>query len=73
MNAFLTSIGYAQWILPALLIIPLLGAGVIWAAGAARDRTAGDEVANGAASLPRTLALVFFAIEFVVSIGLWWS
>src|SRR4051812_10991242 len=73
MNAFLTSIGYEHWILPALLIIPLLGAGVIWGAGAARDRTAGDEVANGAASLPRTLALAFFAIEFVVSMGLWWS
>ena len=74
MTAFLTSIGYNTWVLPALLAIPLLGAAVIWAAG--RGGPAGaetDEVASGAAGTSRMLALVFFAIEFVVSLGLWWS
>src|ERR1700761_697773 len=74
MNAFLTSIGYQHWILPALLIIPVLGALAIWATGAgAGSSSAGDEVASGAAAGPRSLALVTCAIEFVVSLGLWWS
>ncbi len=74
MNAFLTSIGYQHWILPALLIIPVLGALAIWATGAGSGSSAaGDEVASGAAAGPRMLALVTFAVEFVVSLGLWWS
>src|SRR5690348_16172878 len=72
MNAFLTSIGYQQWILPALLGIPLLGAALIWLRGATTI-PAGDEVASGVASSPRMIALVTFAVEFIVSIGLWWS
>jgi len=35
MTAFLTSIGYQHWVLPALLIIPLIGAALIWSRGAA--------------------------------------
>src|SRR5882672_4148036 len=73
MNAFLTSIGYDHWVLPALLALPLLGAAVIWAAGAAAAKPEGDEVASGVAGSPRMLALLFFAAEFVVSLGLWWS
>ena len=73
MNAFLTSIGYQHWILLALLLIPLLGAAAIWIHGAARVIPDGDEVVSGAAAAPRVLALVTFAIEFVVSLGLWWS
>src|SRR6476469_7026454 len=73
MNAFLTSIGYQSWILPALLIIPLLGAAAIWAHGLSAKSAPGDEVANGAASAPRMLALLTFAVEFIVSVGLWWS
>jgi NADH-quinone oxidoreductase subunit M len=73
MSAFLTSIGYQHWVLPALLLIPLLGAAAIWAHGASREIAPGDEVASGAAAAPRGLALLFFAIEFVVSLGLWWS
>src|SRR3954467_9415971 len=73
MNAFLTSIGYQHWVLPALLAIPLLGAAAIWAQGATATKPDGDEVASGAAGSPRMLALLFFAIEFVVSLGLWWS
>jgi len=73
MNAFLASIGYQRWILPVLLIIPLAGAAVIWFQGARREAGDGDEVVNGTASSPRGIALLAFAIEFVVSIGLWWS
>lgn len=74
MNAFLTSIGYPHWVLPALLIIPLVGALLIWAQGASGGSgSTGDEVANGTASAPRLLALTTFAVEFVVSLGLWWS
>jgi NADH-quinone oxidoreductase subunit M len=72
MNAFLTSIGYQHWVLPALLVIPLVGAALIWAAGA-HAAPGEDEVASGAARMPRALALLTFAVEFVVSIGLWWS
>jgi NADH-quinone oxidoreductase subunit M len=73
MNAFLSSIGYSTWVLPALLVIPLLGAAAIWIHGAMRDLPREDEVASGAASVPRVAALVTFAAEFIVSLGLWWS
>lgn len=73
MNALLTSIGYHHWVLPALLLIPLLGAAAIWIHGAMRATPPGDEVASGAASAPRGLALLTFAAEFIVSLGLWWS
>jgi NADH-quinone oxidoreductase subunit M len=73
MNALLNSVGYSSWILPALLIIPLIGAALIWLLGARQRGPAGDEVANGIAATPRLIALVTFAIEFVVSLGLWWS
>jgi NADH-quinone oxidoreductase subunit M len=73
MNAFLTSIGYQSWILPALLAIPLLGAAVIWISGARQPVSTGDEVVSGAAASPRRLALLTFAVEFIVSLGLWWS
>ena len=81
MNEFLRSIGYDHWVLPVLLAIPLIAALAIWAHGALAARDAGevaragdeDEIASGVARLPRNLALVAFAIEFVVSLGLWWS
>jgi len=73
MNDFLTSIGYQHWVLPALLGIPLIGALLIWVRGAMTTIPAGDEVASGVASAPRMLALLTFSIEFIVSIGLWWS
>jgi NADH-quinone oxidoreductase subunit M len=76
MNDFLQSIGYASWILPALLTIPLVGALAIWVHGALAPRPAAgasDEIASGAVTLPRMLALVTFVAEFIVSIGLWWS
>ena len=73
MNAFLTSIGYQSWILPALLIVPLVGALVIWLHGAAATVPEGDEVVSGAAAAPRVLAVITFLVEFVLSLGLWWA
>lgn len=73
MNSLLTSIGYSNWVLLALLVIPLIGAAAIWIKGATATVTPGDEVGSGAASSPRTLALLTFAVEFIVSVGLWWS
>src|SRR6185369_14739114 len=37
------------------------------------DPRARDEVVTGFASTARTLALITFAVEFIVSIGLWWA
>ena len=76
MNALLTSIGYAHWVLPVLLAVPLIGAVGIWIHGAAEESIAAmgtDEVTTGVARVPRVMALVTFAVEFVVSLGLWWS
>jgi NADH-quinone oxidoreductase subunit M len=72
MRELLQSIGYDQWILPALLVLPLLGALLLLVGGSrtARDE---DEVESGAAAAPRRLATLVFAIEFLLSLGLWWS
>ncbi len=76
MQDFLNSIGYMGWVLPALLAIPTVGAGLIWLTptpgrrGLARG---GDEIASGIANGPRWLAFIVLLAEFIVSIGLWWS
>jgi NADH-quinone oxidoreductase subunit M len=72
MRALLLQVGYDRWILPALLLIPLIGAAAILLDGR-RIADGEDEVASGAASAPRRIATLFFAIEFVLSLGLWWS
>src|SRR4051812_5829336 len=68
MASFLDSIGYNGWVLPALLLIPLVGS-VIVLLVPARD-TPGGGVESPAA---RQVAFWFFVLEFVVSLGLWWS
>src|SRR5438093_10149959 len=76
MNAFLTSIAYDRWVLPALLLIPLVGAAGIWLHGALSSAPGGkgsDEVATGYATWPAVAGLVTLAVEFIVSVGLWWS
>ena len=74
MNDFLRSIGYNGWILPALLVIPIIGALVIWIRGVTGlHEPSGDEVASGKAAFPRMVAMATFVVEFVVSLGLWWS
>src|SRR5947208_15910502 len=77
MNDFLRSLGYADWILPALLAIPVVGGLAIWIVGAAGSKPAEqgqiDEVASGVAGIPRGIALVTLLAEFILSLGLWWS
>src|SRR3954468_14206713 len=68
MANFLDSIGYNSWVLPALLLIPLAGAAVLLILPAREP--VGTSVENPAA---RQLAFWFFVLEFVVSLGLWWS
>jgi NADH-quinone oxidoreductase subunit M len=70
MQALLESFGYNSWVLPALLAIPLVGALAIWAHGA----TAGKGLpAERQMSAARNIALAFFLVLFVASLGLWWS
>src|ERR1700716_1810473 len=69
MASLLESIGYNSWVLPALLLVPLIGAAALLALPA-RDQGAGGGVENPAA---RQIAFWFFVLEFVVSTGLWWS
>jgi NADH-quinone oxidoreductase subunit M len=69
-DAFLNSIHYNSWILPALLLLPLGGAAAIVGlrfmaqAGGAADREA---------KRVRAVALICFLIEAALSLGLWWS
>ena len=72
MRDFLQSIHYNYWILPALLAIPLLGALLLLFTGR-RIEEGEDEVASGAARGPRVLATAIFALEFLLSVGLWWA
>ncbi|HEY9514691.1 MAG TPA: NADH-quinone oxidoreductase subunit M [Gemmatimonadaceae bacterium] len=65
----LTAIHYNAWVLPALLIIPLLGALVLLLQAAA----AKDDGTLSAAPSARWVALIAFVLELVVSLGLWWS
>lgn len=70
MNGFLESIGYNAWVLPALLAIPLVGAAAIWAHAAAAPGGADEpRRATGA----RQIAFITLLLEFLVSLGLWWS
>jgi len=66
-TAFLDSIGYNGWILPVLLGLPLLGAGVLFA------RSGSTASADAKMAGDRQLAFWFFLAEAVLSLGLWWS
>jgi NADH-quinone oxidoreductase subunit M len=72
MRELLLSVHYDYWILPALLILPLIGAALVLLSGrgSAADE---DEVASGAAVGPSRLATIVFALEFLLSLGLWWT
>ena len=84
MASLLNSMGYDRWILPVLLLLPLVGAAVLWIHGSVSSRrpapdAAGepavpvDEVLSGRASWPRAAALAIFGAEFVLSLGLWFT
>jgi NADH-quinone oxidoreductase subunit M len=70
MASFLDSIGYNSWVLPALLVIPLIGAIVCLVVPVRETGESPGWVESPAA---RQVALWFFVLEFVVSLGLWWS
>ena len=79
MRELLVSVGYDHWILTALLVVPVLGALVVWIGASALER-AGSTDASGtntgsaaAARFARWVALLTFVAEFVLSAGLWWS
>jgi NADH-quinone oxidoreductase subunit M len=69
MREFLTSIGYNDWVLPALLIIPLAGAAMLLFMGTISNDDGTVEQAPSA----RWVAFLTFLAEFIVSAGLWWS
>jgi NADH-quinone oxidoreductase subunit M len=73
MTAFLDSINYMRWVLPALLLIPVLGAIVVLLVPRGNAAPGSDEVAGGSAGLVRWIALITLSIECLVSLGLWWS
>ncbi len=58
MTEFLDSIGYGQWILHALVVLPLLGV---------------VPVLLGPESSAKRTALVVTTAELVLSLGLWWA
>jgi NADH-quinone oxidoreductase subunit M len=58
MNQFLQSIGYHNWILNALILLPLVGVIPIVLAPVARAKQ---------------IALVVTVVELVLSLGLWWA
>jgi NADH-quinone oxidoreductase subunit M len=58
MTDFLQSIAYGQWILHALILLPL--AGIV-------------PVLLGSESVAKRTALAVTTLEFVLSLGLWWS
>jgi NADH-quinone oxidoreductase subunit M len=64
MLAFLRSIGYNAWVLPVLLVLPVLGAIMILVRRSSGE--AGDMFA-------RRVAFLTLVAEFVISLGLWWS
>lgn len=72
MKALLDSIGYNGWVLPVLLIIPLFGAVVVWLQSFSAKGATGEALASSERTA-RQITLAFFILEFVVSIGLWWS
>ena len=69
MTAFLDSIGFNGWILPALLLLPMAGALALLVQRSMSGDT-GDEAAMRSS---RTIALWVFIAEAVLSLGLWWS
>ena len=70
MATFLDSIGYNAWVLPALLVLPLIGAVIVLMVPVRNSPMTDGGVESPAA---RQVAFWFFVLEFLVSLGLWWS
>jgi NADH-quinone oxidoreductase subunit M len=72
MGDLLDAVDYATWVLPALLLIPLVGAALIGIfCRPARHPDCEEEYVDG--GRVRALAFGTLLVEAVVSAGLWWS
>ena len=71
MRGLLQSLHYDQWILPALLLLPMIGAIVIWVA--ARPAAHQDEREYEESRIARDIAIGVMLLEFVLSAGLGWA
>src|SRR3990170_632905 len=69
MQAFLASIGYDSWVLPVLLIIPVVGAIFLLATGRGVSSAEIEQSSRSA----RIVAFGALMLEFLVSLGLWWT
>ncbi|MEJ7808952.1 MAG: NADH-quinone oxidoreductase subunit M [Gemmatimonadaceae bacterium] len=72
MRDFLASIGYNGWILPALLLVPIVGAAALYIGGVGGRGSGSDDNLERAGDA-RAIALGTLTIEFLLSVGLWWS
>ena len=70
MVEFLQSIHYNSWILPALLLIPIVGSLLVWAEGTTYS---GLDDADAHAGSAKMITFMTLLVEFIVSCGLWWS
>lgn len=68
MAGLLSAVHYNSWILTALLALPVVGAAVL----VMQARTTGPEPAVRM-TVARKTAFVFFGVEAILSLGLWWS
>jgi NADH-quinone oxidoreductase subunit M len=68
--SFLDSIRYSDWALVTLLALPLVGAGLILLLRPQVESAGAGGVED---PRPRQIAFYTFLVEFIVSLGLWWS
>jgi NADH-quinone oxidoreductase subunit M len=71
MRELLASIDYNGWILPVLLALPLIGIAMLYLVPGGSSRDSEDEFASTGAV--RSITLIVFIVELVLSLGLWWS
>src|SRR5690606_31715400 len=71
MRELLAQIHYDSWILPILLLVPLIGVAAIFAF--CRAAPASGDVEYRGGSRARWIAVVTLMAEFVLSLGMWWA
>jgi NADH-quinone oxidoreductase subunit M len=71
-QAFLASIHYNAWILPVLLLLPMVGAAGVLAHGWFAPRAAGASPERTARQV-KWMTFAYFLAEAVLSLGMWWS
>jgi NADH-quinone oxidoreductase subunit M len=74
-QSLLDAIGYGRWILPVLLLLPLMGAAAVWVATphGADDLDHADPAMAQLAARPRAIAGAVLAAWFVLGSGLWFA